>query len=211
MKITALVSLAVAVLAFTSAAPVNRRPSPAHSHHAGKNHKGHSVPLTRNPHFKHNVRAQINKLNKRYPGINILSAGTVPLTDVSPDLEYYGTVSIGTPAQDVKLGSSDIWFPSSTCNSCGSHSQFDSTQSSTFKKDGRPWSISYGDGSTASGILGTDVVSVGGVSVTQTIGLATKESSQFNSSPSDGLFGLGFDSIESVSGVKTFMDNAIAA
>jgi len=54
-------------------------------------------------------------------------------------------------------------------------------------------------------------VSVGGVSVQQTIGLATDESSQFGSGPSDGLFGLGFDTIESVSGVKTFLDNAIAA
>ncbi|KAF9173301.1 hypothetical protein BGX21_008107 [Mortierella sp. AD011] len=209
MKITALIPLAVAVLAFTSAAPVNRRPSPLHPR--GKSHKGHSVPLTRNPHFKHNVHAQINKLNKRYPGINILASGTVPLTDVSPDLEYYGTVSIGTPAQDVNLGSSDIWFPSSSCDSCGSHSQFDPSQSSTFKKDGRSWTISYGDGSSASGILGTDVVSVGGVSVKQTIGMATQESDEFNSSPSDGLFGLGFDTIESVNGVKTFMDNAIAA
>jgi hypothetical protein len=41
--------------------------------------------------------------------------------------------------------------------------------------------------------------------------LATQESSQFGSSPEDGLFGLGFDTIESVSGVKTFLDNAIAA
>ncbi|KAG0004918.1 1,3-beta-glucanosyltransferase, partial [Entomortierella chlamydospora] len=78
-------------------------------------------------------------------------------------------------------------------------------------KDGRSWSISYGDGSSASGTLGSDIVSVGGISVRQTIGLATKESSQFGSSPEDGLFGLGFASIESVSGVLTFMDNAIAA
>ncbi|KAG0351403.1 hypothetical protein BGZ54_003260, partial [Gamsiella multidivaricata] len=44
-----------------------------------------------------------------------------------------------------------------------------------------------------------------------TIGLATAESTQFASSPEDGLFGLGFNTIESVRGVKTFMDNAIAA
>ena len=41
--------------------------------------------------------------------------------------------------------------------------------------------------------------------------MATTESSQFGSSPEDGLFGLGFNTIESVSGVKTFLDNAIAA
>ncbi|KAG0200914.1 hypothetical protein BGX28_006161 [Mortierella sp. GBA30] len=219
MKITLLVSIAAAVLAITEASPINRRPhGHGHGHH-GKGHSGnktgHSVPLTRNPHFKHDSKAQFAKLNKRYPGLNILAAGSgqVPLTDVSPDLEYYGTVSVGTPGQNFKLGSSDIWFPSSTCttSACKQHAQFNAAKSSTYKKDGRSWSISYGDGSTASGILGTDLVNVGGISVHQTIGLATSESSQFGSSPSDGLFGLGFDTIESVSGVKTFLDNAIAA
>ncbi|KAK5829326.1 rhizopuspepsin 2 precursor [Linnemannia elongata] len=207
MKVTALVvSLAVAVLAVVDASPL--KISPKH---------GHAVPLTRNPNYKHNTKAQIAKLNKRYPGVNILATGTVPLVNVHPDLEYYGTVSVGTPAQNVKLdfdtGSSDIWFPSSTCTTtaCKKHVRFNSAASSTFQKDGRKWNIGYGDGSTASGILGSDIVSVGGVQVRQTIGLATAESSQFGSSPEDGLFGLGFNTIESVSGVKTFMDNAIAA
>ncbi|KAG0287597.1 hypothetical protein BGZ96_008491 [Linnemannia gamsii] len=212
MRITAFVTLAAAVLAFTDASPIARRPHPEAT-------SGHSIPLTRNPHFKHNTRAQMAKLNKRYPGVNILagSSGNVPLTDVSPDLEYYGTVSVGTPAQNVKLdfdtGSSDIWFPSSACTTaaCKKHVRFNSASSSTYQKDGRKWSISYGDGSTASGILGSDMVSVGGISVRQTIGFATAESSQFGSSPADGLFGLGFNTIESVSGVKTFLDNAIAA
>ncbi|KAG0053787.1 hypothetical protein BGZ83_000422 [Gryganskiella cystojenkinii] len=206
MKITALVSLAAAVMAIAEAAPT-------------KNHDGHAVNLTRNPHYKPNSKAQFSKLNKRYPGLNVLAASTgkVPLTDVSPDLEYYGTVAVGTPAQNFKLdfdtGSSDIWFPSSTCTTtaCKAHTRFSSAKSSTYKADGRRWTISYGDGSSASGILGSDMVSVGGISVRQTIGLATTESSQFGSSPEDGLFGLGFDTIESVSGVKTFMDNAIAA
>ncbi|KAG0003575.1 1,3-beta-glucanosyltransferase [Entomortierella chlamydospora] len=207
MKITALVSLAAAVLAFADASPVHR-PS----------HRGTAVSLTRNRNYKHNVHAEINKLNKRYPSLQILAAsGTVPLTDVNPDVEYYGSVSVGTPAQVVKLdfdtGSSDIWFPSTSCTTtaCKKHTRFNTSQSSTYKKDGRSWSISYGDGSSASGTLGSDIVSVGGISVRQTIGLATKESSQFGSSPEDGLFGLGFASIESVSGVLTFMDNAIAA
>ncbi|KAG0355949.1 hypothetical protein BGZ54_000904, partial [Gamsiella multidivaricata] len=129
MKFIALVSLAAAVLALSEAAP---------------NPNGHSVPLTRNPHFKHNTHAQIAKLNRRYPGMNILkgSTGNVPLTNVHPDLEYYGSVSVGSPAQVVKLdfdtGSSDIWFPSSTCTTaaCKKHTRFNSSKSSTFKKDG---------------------------------------------------------------------------
>ncbi|GJJ70351.1 hypothetical protein EMPS_02700 [Entomortierella parvispora] len=210
MKITALLSLAVAVLAVSEATPVARRPHP----------DGHAVPLTRRENFRHNTPAQIRKLNARYPQLQIKAAGStgsVPLTDVSPDLEYYGSVNVGTPAQVFKLdfdtGSSDIWFPSSTCttSACTAHTRFNSAKSSTYQADGRKWSISYGDGSSASGILGSDLVSVGGISVRQTIGLATKESSQFGSSPEDGLFGLGFDTIESVSGVKTFLDNAISA
>ncbi|KAG0350578.1 hypothetical protein BGZ54_003736, partial [Gamsiella multidivaricata] len=96
MKITALLSLAAAVLAFADASPINRRP---HSS------VGHSVPLTRRAGYKHNTKAQIAKLNKRYPGLNVLAAssGSIPLTDVSPDMEYYGSVSVGTPTQTVKL------------------------------------------------------------------------------------------------------------
>ncbi|KAG0044452.1 hypothetical protein BGZ83_010333, partial [Gryganskiella cystojenkinii] len=126
MKITALVSVAAAIIAIAE---------------AGGNPNGHSVPLDRNPHFKHNTPAQIAKLNHRYPHLNInnaaakaskASTGKVPLTNVHPDLEYYGTVSVGTPAQKVKLdfdtGSSDIWFPSSTCNTaaCKKHTRFNS-------------------------------------------------------------------------------------
>jgi hypothetical protein len=46
------------------------------------------------------------KMNRRY-GTNILafsvSSGEVPLTDDNPDIEYYGTVSVGTPGQLFKL------------------------------------------------------------------------------------------------------------
>lgn len=100
MKITALVSLAAAVMAIAEAAPTKNN--------------GHAVNLTRNPHYKPNSKAQFAKLNKRYPGLNILKAstGTVPLTDVSPDLEYYGTASVGTPAQNFKLDFDTVRYPS---------------------------------------------------------------------------------------------------
>lgn len=97
------------------------------------------------------------------------------------------------------------------CSSCTKHTRYNSTKSSTYVSDGRPWSITYGDGSTANGILGTDTVNVGGITITkQTIDLAKIESSSFVSAPVDGLLGLGFDSITSVSGVKTPVDNMIS-
>ncbi|KAF9915597.1 hypothetical protein BX616_005794 [Lobosporangium transversale] len=218
MKIASIISLAVAVLSLTNAAPIDRRPHSLFGPPAGS-YKSHSVALTRNPRFKHNVPAQLAKLNSRFPGVVkvLASSGRVDVTNVENDLEYYGVVSVGTPPQEVKLdfdtGSSDIWFPAVNCTSaaCKQHAQYDPSLSSTFQEDGRRWKITYGDQSSASGILGNDIVTVGGISVYQTIGLAQKQSSHFSSSISDGLFGLGFNTIETVPGVKTFLDNAIEA
>jgi hypothetical protein len=101
---------------------------------------------------------------------------------------------------------------STLCSStCSGKSKYDSTKSSTYKKDGRAWSISYGDGSTSSGVLGIDNVNLGGFTIKQqTIELSKKISSSFTSDPIDGLLGLAFDSITSVTGVKTPMDNLIS-
>lgn len=96
------------------------------------------------------------------------------------------------------------------CSSCTSHTRYNSTASSTYVADGRTWSISYGDGSTASGILAYDTVNIGGIVIPkQTIELAKKESSSFSSDPVDGLLGLGFDTITTVSGINTPVDNMI--
>jgi hypothetical protein len=97
------------------------------------------------------------------------------------------------------------------CSTCTTHTRYDSTKSSTYVADGRAWSISYGDGSTASGILGKDTVTLGGLAIKgQTIELAKKESSSFASDPIDGLLGLGFNTITTVSGIKTPVDNLIS-
>lgn len=138
------------------------------------------------------------------------------MTDYENDVEYYGSVTIGTPGVSLKLdfdtGSSDLWFASTLCGSCGSYqTKYNPSDSSTYAKDGRSWSIEYGDGSSASGILGTDTVTLGGLEITkQTIELAKRESSEFSSEVVDGLLSLGFDSITTVSGVKTPMDNLIS-
>ncbi|KAF9540828.1 1,3-beta-glucanosyltransferase [Mortierella hygrophila] len=78
--------------------------------------------------------------------------------------------------------------------------RFDATKLPTYQKDGRKWNISYGDGSTASGFLDSDMADVGGIQVRQTIDLATAESAEFGSSPDDGRFGHEFNTIESIRG-----------
>ncbi|TBU55644.1 protease [Dichomitus squalens] len=125
----------------------------------------------------------------------------VDLTDQENDLLWTGEITIGTDDQkfviDFDTGSSDLWVPSTSCDSCGSHNKYDPSTSG--KKESGSFSISYGDGSTASGDPYTDTVTVGGVKVTgQYLAAVTQESSEFQSDPSDGLLGLAFPAISSL-------------
>jgi hypothetical protein len=107
------------------------------------------------------------------------------------------------------------WVFSSELSSASQsgHNIFNSAKSSTFKKlSGATWKISYGDGSSASGDVGTDTVVVGGTTVTgQAVEIAKQVSTQFvQDTSADGLLGLAFSSINTVTPnrQKTFFDNA---
>lgn len=149
--------------------------------------------------------------------------GDVPATDVQQDSEYICPVAIGTPAQTLNLdfdtGSADLWvwstqLPADTTSQYGAdHTIFDPTKSSTFNNTSQyTWKISYGDGSSASGTVGTDVVDLGGVKVTnQAVELANNLSTEFQSGAGDGLLGLAWSSINTVSphSVQTVVSNMI--
>lgn len=81
------------------------------------------------------------------------------------------------------------------------HNVFDPSKSSTWKEaTGETWKISYGDGSSASGDVGTDVVNIGGIKVeNQAVELAKTAADQFISGTGDGLLGLAFPSINTIS------------
>lgn len=151
-------------------------------------------------------------------------AGDVPAEDQQNDSQYLCHVTIGTPGQtfllDFDTGSADLWLwstelPSSTTSNPPSpHTIYDSTKSSTYNAvDGSTWRISYGDGSSASGSVGTDNVNIGGLVIkNQSIELANNLSTQFQQDTSDGLLGLAFGSINTVqpTPVKTPVENMIS-
>jgi hypothetical protein len=136
-----------------------------------------------------------------------------PLVDES-DEDYYGTVAIGTPAQNFNLlfdtGSSDLWVPSVSCtqsSSCLNHKKFDGSKSSSYQAGTQSFSIQYGTGSMT-GIVSQDVVSVAGVKINQSFGEATTEADFFNQTAFDGILGMGFGTISS-EGVTTPFDNMV--
>ncbi|CAD7092991.1 unnamed protein product [Hermetia illucens] len=128
------------------------------------------------------------------------SAGVEPLSNTY-DNQYYGEITIGTPAQQFLVlfdtGSSNLWVPSSSCMStaCQNHDTYDSSQSSTYVANGEPFQIQYGTGSLT-GYLSQDSVTVAGMTVNnQVFAEATSLASFFKNTQFDGVLGLGYNSI----------------
>jgi cathepsin D len=127
----------------------------------------------------------------------------VPVTDFA-DTQYYGPISLGTPAQNFLVvfdtGSSNLWVPSEKCSwtdfACDIHSRYDSTKSSTYVANGTSFSIQYGSGSMT-GFLSQDVLNFGGLKVqNQTFAEATGEPGiSFVVAQFDGILGMAFSSI----------------
>jgi len=207
-------TVAAALVAVAAAAPTT----------AGK---GFTVQqVVKNPGFKtsgpHAMAKTYLKFGKEMPAdvakAAAISEGTVAATPTEYDSEYLCPVKIGTPGvtlnMDFDTGSSDLWVFSTELPSSEStgHTLYNPSKSSTAKLlSGYSWDISYGDGSGASGNVYTDTVSIGASTVTsQCVEPAQSVSSEFVSDTSDGLVGLAFDSINTVTPTsqKTFFSNA---
>ncbi|CAG9941222.1 hypothetical protein V2G26_017503 [Clonostachys chloroleuca] len=125
----------------------------------------------------------------------------VPVTNFM-NAQYFSEITIGTPPQTFKVvldtGSSNLWVPSQSCNSiaCFLHSTYDSSSSSTYKKNGSDFEIHYGSGSLT-GFISNDVFTIGDLQVkNQDFAEATEEPGlAFAFGRFDGILGLGFDTI----------------
>ncbi|CAF4753256.1 unnamed protein product [Rotaria socialis] len=118
---------------------------------------------------------------------------------------------IGTPPQtfriDFDTGSSDLWVPSSQCrSSCNGFNKYNSAESATYVTNGEKFSISYGDGSSASGILSVNVVTINGMAVKNQAFAECTYLVGMTGDINDGILGLAFPRLTS-DGEKPFFYN----
>ena len=200
------VTFALALLSVGIAAPVNNV----------QKRSGFSIQQTANSNFKADGLSAYRKAVAKYArhasrlGLVDAKNGSVTATPEQYDSEYLSPVTIGEQdfVLDFDTGSSDFWVfgPGVT----GREKTYKPTGS---PEDGLTWQISYGDGSSASGTVYKDTVTIGGIAVEgQAVEAANKASKQFTEGPQDGLLGLAFSSINTVKPTpqNTWFDTAVA-
>ncbi|KAF5371349.1 hypothetical protein D9758_004184 [Tetrapyrgos nigripes] len=177
---------------------------------------------TQNKHTQNLINFQANKGYLPFTGAKIgsflkvedlldidldLSLGkrqSVPLFN-QEDIEWLGPVSIGSNNQeftiDFDTGSADFWIVSRSCNDtvCTSKHTYDFNASTTAQEQSGNFSIHYGDGSTASGDLFTDSVTVAGVTAKDQFFAAVRNlSGTFDNDPIDGILGLAYPPLSKI-------------
>ncbi|KAH0537448.1 Vacuolar protease A [Glutinoglossum americanum] len=168
------------------------------------------------------IESHVKGLGQKYMGIRpqIHNEEIFRDTSIKPDkdghpvpvnnflnAQYFSEISLGSPPQVFKVildtGSSNLWVPSTECTSiaCYLHTKYDSSASSTYKKNGSSFEIRYGSGSL-SGFVSQDTLQIGDLTVKkQDFAEATAEPGlAFAFGKFDGILGLGYDSI-SVNGI----------
>ncbi|XP_039941891.1 renin [Hirundo rustica] len=184
------------------------------------------IALRRMPSIRQTLQEMGVKVREVFPELRRgrRGAGDAPRNGTAPtpltnylDTQYFGEISIGTPAQTFKVvfdtGSANLWVPSYKCSplysACVSHSRYDSSKSRTYIANGTGFAIRYGTGSVK-GVLSQDIVMVSDIPIVQVFAEATAlPAFPFIFARFDGVLGMGFPS-QAIDGIAPVFDRILA-
>ncbi|XP_019332780.1 renin [Alligator mississippiensis] len=184
------------------------------------------IPLKKMPSIRQTLQEMGVSVADVFPELkqNKYARATGPRNGTAPtiltnylDTQYYGEISIGTPAQTFKVvfdtGSANLWVPSYKCSplysACVSHNRYDSSKSRTYIANGTGFAIQYGTGSVK-GFLSQDVVMVADIPIIQVFAEATVlPAFPFIFARFDGVLGMGYPS-QAIDGITPVFDRILS-
>jgi len=174
------------------------------------------IPLFRMKSLRQEMREKgIERVENRYTKYDSDAPDPVIIRNYE-DAQFYGPISVGTKGQTLNVifdtGSSNLWVPSKKCTNCGLHPRYDSTQSSTYVKNGSVFKIQYASG-PVSGFLSQDSVTVGSVTTKSNLFAEITDVSGLGLAYAlgkfDGILGMAYQSI-AVDHIPTIFQNMLA-
>ncbi|XP_030329298.1 renin isoform X1 [Strigops habroptila] len=184
------------------------------------------IALRRMPSIRQTLQDMGVKVSDVFPELRQSRRGSAagPRNGTAPtlltnylDTQYFGEISIGTPAQTFKVvfdtGSANLWVPSYKCSplysACISHSRYDSSKSRTYIANGTGFAIRYGTGSVK-GFLSQDIVMVSDIPIIQVFAEATVlPAFPFIFARFDGVLGMGYPS-QAIDGITPVFDRILS-
>jgi len=170
-----------------------------------------TMPLTKQPLMSMEERQQLKHAHSAKVRVSATGGPATVVINDYQDSQYYGTVQLGTPQQDLRViydsGSSNLWVSNIKPGifSLSKHNYYDHSKSTSYVQNGTTFAIEYGSGPVA-GEYSSDIMSIGGVDIEgYTFAEANDVSGlgpAYGVGKFDGICGMGWDDI-SVDGVQT--------
>uniref|UniRef100_K3WF60 Peptidase A1 domain-containing protein n=1 Tax=Globisporangium ultimum (strain ATCC 200006 / CBS 805.95 / DAOM BR144) TaxID=431595 RepID=K3WF60_GLOUD len=124
-------------------------------------------------------------------------------------MQFYGTLHVGTPPQPFRVifdtGSSDIWVPSESCRACSGIRRYHSHRSRSYATTGERFDVHYGSGRVVGDVMHEAIHLGQGLEIPNVrIGNADSQGAEIQRFQTEGIVGLGLDSLSRVTKPSLF-------
>ena len=120
---------------------------------------------------------------------------SLPIDQDGTDFSYFSTVKFGSSGKELHMlldtGAASTWVMASDCLSqaCQLHNKFGKPNSDTLTTTTKTWKVEYATGKVAGSVV-NDTITLAGMDIDLSFGLASDVSDDFLTYPMDGILGL---------------------